>query len=90
MSEGLPTYERYGEAFWRAHHKAWCRSDLNQRGIASCTASRSRSSASGAPGSRPPRGATPEAAVPAWRAKLRKRSRSSIIADCSLTITRLV
>jgi hypothetical protein len=22
---------RYGEAFWRAHHEAWCRSDLNQR-----------------------------------------------------------
>ena len=23
--------ERYGEAFWRAHHEAWKRSDLNQR-----------------------------------------------------------
>src|SRR6266511_4420276 len=22
---------RYGEAFWRAHHEGWCRSDLNQR-----------------------------------------------------------
>ena len=22
---------RYGEAFWRAHHEAWNRSDLNQR-----------------------------------------------------------
>ncbi len=22
---------RYGEAFWRAHHEAWQRSDLNQR-----------------------------------------------------------
>jgi hypothetical protein len=22
---------RYGEAFWRAHHEAWCRSDLTQR-----------------------------------------------------------
>jgi len=22
---------RYGEAFWRAHHEAWCRSELNQR-----------------------------------------------------------
>ena len=22
---------RHGEAFWRAHHEAWCRSDLNQR-----------------------------------------------------------
>ena len=23
--------ERYGEAFWRTHHEAWCRSELNQR-----------------------------------------------------------
>ena len=23
--------ERYGEAFWRAHHEAWIESDLNQR-----------------------------------------------------------
>ncbi len=23
---------RYGEAFWRTHHEAWKRSDLNQRG----------------------------------------------------------
>ena len=23
--------ERYGEAFWRAHHEAWGRSELNQR-----------------------------------------------------------
>jgi hypothetical protein len=23
--------ERYGEAFWRAHHEAWRQSDLNQR-----------------------------------------------------------
>ena len=22
---------RYGEAFWRAHHEAWCQSMLNQR-----------------------------------------------------------
>jgi hypothetical protein len=22
---------RYGEAFWRAHHEAWKRSELNQR-----------------------------------------------------------
>lgn len=22
---------RYDEAFWRAHHEAWCRSELNQR-----------------------------------------------------------
>jgi hypothetical protein len=23
--------ERYGEAFWRAHHEAWRHSELNQR-----------------------------------------------------------
>ena len=23
--------QRYGESFWRAHHEAWKRSDLNQR-----------------------------------------------------------
>jgi hypothetical protein len=23
--------QRYGEGFWRAHHEAWKRSDLNQR-----------------------------------------------------------
>ena len=23
--------ERYGEAFWRAHHEAWQQSELNQR-----------------------------------------------------------
>jgi hypothetical protein len=23
--------QRFGEAFWRAHHEAWQRSDLNQR-----------------------------------------------------------
>ena len=30
MSEGLPICMRFGEAFSRAHHEAWCRSDLNQ------------------------------------------------------------
>src|SRR5436189_1202993 len=29
-SENRPR-QRYGEAFWRAHHDAWKRSDLNQR-----------------------------------------------------------
>lgn len=24
-------WQRYGETFWRAHHDAWKRSDLNQR-----------------------------------------------------------
>ncbi len=26
-----PVRERYGEAFWRAHHEAWIESELNQR-----------------------------------------------------------
>jgi Transposase len=31
MTEGLRRRVRYGEAFWRAHHEAWKRSELNQR-----------------------------------------------------------
>ena len=31
MADGRRSRERYGEAFWRAHHEAWQRSDLNQR-----------------------------------------------------------
>jgi Transposase len=31
MSDQLLSRERYGEAFWRAHHEAWRRSELNQR-----------------------------------------------------------
>lgn len=31
MSENRYRRPRYGEAFWRAHHEAWKRSDLNQR-----------------------------------------------------------
>ena len=30
MDESRPRV-RYGEAFWRVHHEAWQRSDLNQR-----------------------------------------------------------
>jgi hypothetical protein len=30
MADGW-SRERYGEAFWRAHHEAWRQSDLNQR-----------------------------------------------------------
>src|SRR5712672_2414163 len=29
--EMSPVRERYGEAFWRAHHEAWMESELNQR-----------------------------------------------------------
>ena len=31
MTEGLRRRVRYGEPFWRAHHEAWKRSELNQR-----------------------------------------------------------
>jgi hypothetical protein len=31
MSDKLLSRERYGEAFWRAHHDAWRHSELNQR-----------------------------------------------------------
>jgi hypothetical protein len=31
MADEVGTRVQYGEAFWRAHHEAWKRSDLNQR-----------------------------------------------------------
>lgn len=31
MADHQAPRARYGEAFWRAHHEAWKRSDLNQR-----------------------------------------------------------
>ncbi len=31
MADNAAPQARYGEAFWRAHHEAWQRSDLNQR-----------------------------------------------------------
>jgi Transposase len=31
MADNFRTRERYGEAFWRAHHEAWQQSALNQR-----------------------------------------------------------
>jgi len=31
MVDQMAPRVRYGEAFWRAHHEAWKRSDLNQR-----------------------------------------------------------
>jgi hypothetical protein len=31
MADESASRARYGEAFWRAHHEAWHRSDLNQR-----------------------------------------------------------
>ena len=31
MTDGRQRRVRYGEGFWRAHHEAWQRSDLNER-----------------------------------------------------------
>src|SRR6266498_5442576 len=31
MADAWRPRERYGEAFWRAHHEGWRQSDLNQR-----------------------------------------------------------
>ena len=31
MTDGHRAWKRQGEEFWRAHHEAWKRSDLNQR-----------------------------------------------------------
>ena len=31
MADEHRARQRHGEAFWRAHHEAWKRSDLNQR-----------------------------------------------------------
>jgi hypothetical protein len=31
MASEILSWTRQGEAFWRAHHEAWKRSDLNQR-----------------------------------------------------------
>ena len=31
MADERSPRARHGEAFWRAHHETWCRSDLNQR-----------------------------------------------------------
>jgi hypothetical protein len=31
MAEENRSWARQSEAFWRAHHEAWKRSDLNQR-----------------------------------------------------------
>jgi transposase-like protein len=31
MANGHRAWKRQGDAFWRAHHEAWKRSDLNQR-----------------------------------------------------------
>jgi hypothetical protein len=45
--------ERYGEAFWRAHHEAWLQSELNQREYCEAYGIPIKDSAIGAQGSRP-------------------------------------
>ena len=47
--------ERYGEAFWRAHHEAWIQSELNQREYCEVMGFRSKRSAIGARSSKPSR-----------------------------------
>ncbi len=40
MADEILTRTRYGEAFWRAQHEAWRRSELNQREYCSRSAPR--------------------------------------------------
>jgi hypothetical protein len=40
MADDAAPRARYGEAFWRAHHEAWKRSDLISGNIARCRACR--------------------------------------------------
>jgi hypothetical protein len=47
MAEEIRSWARQGEAFWRAHHEAWKRSDLINGSIARLRASRSKASATG-------------------------------------------
>jgi hypothetical protein len=46
MSGEFVSRARYGEAFWRAHHEAWRRSDLNQREYCEAQGIRSRATCS--------------------------------------------
>jgi hypothetical protein len=55
MTEELRRRVRYGEAFWRVHHEARKRSELNQRSIAKPSASRSKRSGIGGRSSKPSR-----------------------------------
>ena len=52
MSDWITSRERYGEAFWRAHHEAWNQSLLNQRDYCEAHGFRSRRLATGGPSSR--------------------------------------
>lgn len=43
MFDGNGAWARQGEAFWRAHHEAWKRSDLNQRQLSALMTTRPQS-----------------------------------------------
>jgi hypothetical protein len=47
MADEHRAWARQGEAFWRAHHEAWKRSDLNQRQYCDAEGIHSRLSAIG-------------------------------------------
>jgi hypothetical protein len=47
MTEQHGRWKRQGEAFWRAHHEAWKRSDLNQRQYCEAQGLRRRGSRTG-------------------------------------------
>ena len=55
MSDELLSRARYGEPFWRSHHEAWRRSELNQREYCEVRGFRSRRSATGGRSSKPSR-----------------------------------
>jgi hypothetical protein len=55
MADGARSRERYGEAFWRAHHEGWRQSDLNQREDCEAQGFRSRRSVTGERSSKPSR-----------------------------------
>lgn len=47
--------QRHGRSFWRAHHEAWKRSDLNQRQYPEAQGIRSKPLATGGRSSKPNR-----------------------------------
>ena len=53
MADEPRRWTRQGEAFWRAHHEAWKRSDLNQREYCAAEGIPLRLSAIGARSSKP-------------------------------------
>ena len=55
MASEIGAWMRQGEAFWRAHHEAWKRSDLNQRQYCEAQAFPRKHSRTGARSSEPNR-----------------------------------